>query len=153
MTNDDKSAPVGMAAVREYILRFGSCGCVGGHRGEGFPDDCAKGKALAAASVERPELATPTQSLFNRLRDAIREGQSIGYTPTQLAECVLSIVSVERAAAPAQPVTEPPPPREPPKRTCNRHDDCDAANAKAKAAGRFSADHCHDDCCEDCFGS
>jgi hypothetical protein len=49
---------------------------------------------------------------------------------------------------PAQPVTD-----EPPKRTCNRHDDCDAADAKAKAAGQSFVDHCHDDCCEDCFGS
>lgn len=39
------------------------------------------------------------------------------------------------------------------KRTCNRHPDCDAADAKARANGRYSfADHCHDDCCEDCFG-
>jgi hypothetical protein len=37
-------------------------------------------------------------------------------------------------------------------RTCNRHDDCDAADAKARERGRY-ADHCHDDCCEDCFGS
>lgn len=40
----------------------------------------------------------------------------------------------------------------PPKqRHCNRHDDCDAADAKAKAAGR-TTDHCHDSGCEDCFG-
>lgn len=38
-------------------------------------------------------------------------------------------------------------------RGCNRHYDCDAADAKAKAAGYFAADHCHDECCEDCFGS
>ena len=38
-------------------------------------------------------------------------------------------------------------------RECNRHFDCDAADAKAKAAGHFSASHCHDDCCDDCFGS
>ena len=37
------------------------------------------------------------------------------------------------------------------KRSCNLHDDCDVANAKAKAAGKF-AEHCHDDCCPDCFG-
>lgn len=38
--------------------------------------------------------------------------------------------------------------------TCNRHTDCAAANEKAKAQGHyFGADHCHDDCCEDCFGS
>lgn len=48
------------------------------------------------------------------------------------------------------------------KRTCNRHDDCDAADERARTKGpkdyygrpQFSrADHCHDDCCEDCFGS
>lgn len=38
-------------------------------------------------------------------------------------------------------------------RVCNRHDDCDAADAKARASGRACADHCHDDCCDDCFGS
>lgn len=37
-------------------------------------------------------------------------------------------------------------------RTCNRHSDCDAADAKAKAEGRNFVDHCHDDCCEDCLG-
>lgn len=36
-------------------------------------------------------------------------------------------------------------------RTCNRHVDCDAADAAAKAAGK-RVDHCHDDDCEDCFG-
>lgn len=40
----------------------------------------------------------------------------------------------------------------PPKRTCNRHDDCDAADAAAHARGLVT-DHCHDDCCEDCFGA
>lgn len=39
------------------------------------------------------------------------------------------------------------------KRTCNLHDDCNAADEKAKARGRMWASHCHDDCCEDCFGS
>lgn len=49
------------------------------------------------------------------------------------------------------------------KRQCNRHDDCDAADAKARAAAQaqglrpdhhlhFGADHCHDECCEECFG-
>lgn len=53
-------------------------------------------------------------------------------------------------------------------RSCNRHDDCDEADRKAKE--RFEenqkkpykerweniwpyAEHCHDDCCEDCLGS
>lgn len=36
--------------------------------------------------------------------------------------------------------------------TCNRHADCNAADAKMRAAGG-RAEHCHDECCEDCFGS
>jgi hypothetical protein len=40
-----------------------------------------------------------------------------------------------------------------PKRTCNRHDDCDAANGQAMAVANRRAYHCHNDCCEDCFGS
>lgn len=41
------------------------------------------------------------------------------------------------------------------KRSCNRHDDCDSADAKAIERGSKygAAEHCHDDCCEDCFGS
>jgi len=37
-------------------------------------------------------------------------------------------------------------------RTCNRHDDCDEADRKARERGFTRADHCHDECCEDCFG-
>lgn len=39
-------------------------------------------------------------------------------------------------------------------RSCNRHADCDAAEAKERAGGRISfiGFHCHDDECEDCFG-
>ncbi len=40
------------------------------------------------------------------------------------------------------------------KRTCNRHDDCDAAQEKAKADGRNPyIICCNSDDCEDCFGS
>ena len=35
---------------------------------------------------------------------------------------------------------------------CNRHDDCDAADEKAKAAGKLGAEHCYDSGCEECFG-
>ena len=46
-------------------------------------------------------------------------------------------------------------------RNCNRHLDCDAADARAAEAGKRNewgmpitrTDHCHDDCCEDCFGN
>lgn len=38
-------------------------------------------------------------------------------------------------------------------RTCNRHVDCDAADERAKANGLLCAEHCRDECCEDCFGN
>lgn len=39
------------------------------------------------------------------------------------------------------------------RRSCNRHIDCGAADAIARANGRrFGAEHCSDPCCEDCFG-
>lgn len=38
------------------------------------------------------------------------------------------------------------------KRTCNRHADCDKADAESEAKRGRRAEHCHDDCCEDCFG-
>ena len=43
-----------------------------------------------------------------------------------------------------------------PKRSCNRHEDCDAADEKVRtnpSLGRNWADHCDDACCEDCFGT
>jgi hypothetical protein len=37
--------------------------------------------------------------------------------------------------------------------SCNRHNDCDKADAEARLKGAtFGASHCHDDSCEDCFG-
>jgi len=48
---------------------------------------------------------------------------------------------------------------EPVKRSCNRHNDCDAAEDEVLARNPGSTKmaihpsfHCHDDCCEDCFG-
>jgi len=38
-------------------------------------------------------------------------------------------------------------------RECNRHKDCDVADAQAKEKGHAGADHCHDECCEECFGN
>lgn len=43
-------------------------------------------------------------------------------------------------------------PQVPGPRTCNRHTDCDVADAKAKAAGRLAAEHCRDETCEECLG-
>jgi hypothetical protein len=129
-TNDDKSPPAGMGPTLRDMV-------------EGL---AAEWKALLT------EVDTP------------RGGMRVPFhSPWASAPQLLSVMSAIRrwtrdlsaalAAPPAQPVTEPPPPKEPPKRTCNRHDDCDAADAKAKAAGQSFVDHCHDDCCEDCFGS
>lgn len=48
------------------------------------------------------------------------------------------------------------------KRTCNRHDDCDAADIRQRTVGpkdyygrpvHDTADHCHDECCDECFGN
>ena len=44
------------------------------------------------------------------------------------------------------------------KRECNRHDDCDKAETewlKAHPTDLWppAGMHCHDDCCEDCFGN
>lgn len=38
-------------------------------------------------------------------------------------------------------------------RSCNKHDDCAAAEAAAEAAGKPRPYHCTDECCEECFGS
>ena len=38
-------------------------------------------------------------------------------------------------------------------RTCNMHEDCDAADAKRQARDGKRAAHCHSDDCEDCFGT
>lgn len=41
-----------------------------------------------------------------------------------------------------------------PVRNCNRHNDCNAADERAKARGAtYGTDHCHDDECSDCFGN
>lgn len=46
-----------------------------------------------------------------------------------------------------------------PKRSCNRHDDCDKAEEEVMARRGIQRHeisfsfHCHDDECEDCFGS
>lgn len=39
------------------------------------------------------------------------------------------------------------------KRKCNMHDDCDAADARAKSNGTGKAKHCSVEGCEDCFGT
>lgn len=41
---------------------------------------------------------------------------------------------------------------DPKPRTCNKHDDCDAADGRAKERGCAGATHCHSEDCEECFG-
>lgn len=38
------------------------------------------------------------------------------------------------------------------RRSCNLHDDCNAADEEARMVGRQRPDHCGDDGCEECFG-
>jgi len=38
------------------------------------------------------------------------------------------------------------------KNRCNLHFNCDAADQKAKELGKWSAEHCRDEDCEECFG-
>lgn len=46
------------------------------------------------------------------------------------------------------------------RRSCNRHDDCDAADERSRTQGQpdyygrrpTRAEHCHSDDCEECFG-
>ena len=56
--------------------------------------------------------------------------------------CECRICKPAQGGAASKPVT-----------TCNRHSDCDAADEKARAKGALHADHCHDDCCSECFGN
>jgi len=37
-------------------------------------------------------------------------------------------------------------------RSCNRHTDCDKADRDTILGHGRPADHCDDECCEDCFG-
>ena len=38
-------------------------------------------------------------------------------------------------------------------RSCNRHDDCYKADLDVKSRGGIAAAHCHDEFCEECFGT
>jgi len=41
-----------------------------------------------------------------------------------------------------------------PRNTCNRHTDCREADEQARARGELGgATHCHNETCEDCFGT
>lgn len=68
--------------------------------------------------------------------------------PALAAHLLLSV----RGSAPPGPVDASPGPA-PETRTCNRHVDCDAADAKAQAEGRPWAEHCRNESCDECFGS
>lgn len=47
---------------------------------------------------------------------------------------------------------EGPKPKPEPINSCNLHENCAVADAKAREAGRAWASHCTDECCSDCFG-
>lgn len=71
----------------------------------------------------------------------------------RLRERIAAEANVATPSA-VQPVTPPTDPAPPTVVSCNKHTDCDAADIAAQARGEErGAVHCHDDCCEDCFGS
>lgn len=37
--------------------------------------------------------------------------------------------------------------------TCNMHDDCKLADIQSQLNKGKNANHCHDECCEECFGN
>jgi hypothetical protein len=71
----------------------------------------------------------------------------------RLLELAAVALSAARREVEAAPTVREEPAETPRPVTCNRHDDCLKANEDAKAKGQFGAEHCHDNCCEDCFGS
>jgi hypothetical protein len=98
--------------------------------------------------------------------------EALAHARAMLEHAAAAIATVKEPAGPRPP---PPPTRvptdilapAPEKRHCNRHDDCAAADAKAKERHEANikkpwgermdtrpyVDHCHSDDCEDCFGS
>lgn len=66
--------------------------------------------------------------------------------------------AVKRAMMPDTPTAPSPAPLPAPRLDCNRHTNCAEADAKWKAAHPHARHiplsfHCHDECCEDCFGA
>ena len=78
--------------------------------------------------------------LFRRVLEHRVEGYTLE-TAIEIAEALKPGATVSPAEA------------KPFSNSCNRHDNCANADAEAKARGAFGASHCHDDCCEDCFGN
>lgn len=99
------------------------------------PDREMGGKAIEAAE------SMPGAESWGRL----------GWTPNSEA-CAREIFA-EQIAAQAERAARVAVACDPSLRSCNRHDDCDSADRDARERGRIAAEHCHDDCCEECFGS
>lgn len=94
-------------------------------------------KITTVHEFEEEGVAAPSPS------DTVILGEPFTRPPTELATRTYN--AVRQAAKEVASLSKP--------RSCNRHNDCDQADIEAKARGRIlGAEHCHDDCCEDCFG-
>jgi hypothetical protein len=116
-------------------------------------------RALAVLSAPAPEgVETQLETAQRIVREhyAALEAafKAQGALPWRDVRLLLDVARILAAPRSGDGVETKAPTEQPSKvRTCNRHDDCDAANAKAMAAGRSTIGiHCHDDDCEDCFG-
>ena len=98
-------------------------------------------QAMAHCRNAAPVLAAEVERLDARLAEVERErdvalADVARLTPPKLAYA-LSVAA----------------PTRPPSNTCNKHDDCEAADREAETAGKWRATHCYDETCDDCFGS
>lgn len=115
----------------------------GGHCGEcdDAIEDIARALARARSDGERQ----------GREKERAEVVRYLSRFPIQAATLAMAIRDGRHVPAP--PASEEAKEAPADKNSCNRHVDCAAADAKARAKGRgLGAEHCHDDCCEDCFG-
>ena len=102
-----------------------------------------KGSAGYTCDVTEAEEFTEERAIS---QIAQRPGEDIAWPVEHIREVMQLHVHVERADHALRLKVDRP---KPVKRSCNRHSDCDAA-PKWPARG---SECCHDDECEDCFGS
>ena len=100
------------------------------------------------------QLAADMRRLANRITDqASRFSNEHARNPLAALFTVgLAFNTLARDLRMSAEHVQPNEPEAPKTRTCNMHDDCDAADLKAQARNGKRAAHCHSDDCEDCFG-
>lgn len=121
------------------------------------------GEQVKSLESKLREAEERERALRSRLHSACRENEFHGRVferNDECSSCGMTRVEYEYELNPAalQDAKEHAPNDAPVIRnSCNRHDDCEAADAAyiAKHGGMLPIPnfHCHDECCEDCFGS